>query len=75
MFVTALIARRLKVVGIDVLNSFEQELAISTEDGNTVIHSLLVKDYPVILRLSPQSGPTPEAIILICSPKTRPSIM
>lgn len=41
-----------KVVGIDVLHGFEQELVISTEDGNTVIHNLLVKDYPIILRLS-----------------------
>ena len=40
-----------KVVAIDVLNNFEQELIIRTEDGNTVIHNLLVKDYPVILHL------------------------
>jgi hypothetical protein len=42
-----------KVVGIDVLHSFEQELATRTEDGDTVIQNLLVKDYPIILRLSP----------------------
>jgi hypothetical protein len=41
-----------KVVGIDVLNGFEQELKTSTENGNTVIHNLMVKDYPVILRIS-----------------------
>lgn len=42
-----------RVVGIDVLNGFEQELITSTEDGNLVIENLLVKDYPVILRLTP----------------------
>ncbi|MFB0556406.1 MAG: hypothetical protein ACETVW_00905 [Dehalococcoidia bacterium] len=40
-----------KVVGIDVLHGFEQELVTSMEDGNLVIRSLLVKDYPIILRL------------------------
>ena len=40
-----------KVVGIDVLNGFEQELVTSTEDGNLVIRNLLVRDYPIILRL------------------------
>lgn len=41
-----------KVVGIDVLNGFEQELVTSTKDGNIVINNLLVKDYPIILRFS-----------------------
>ena len=41
-----------KVTGIDVLNSFEQELVTSTEDGRLVIRELQVKDYPIILRLS-----------------------
>jgi hypothetical protein len=40
-----------KVMGIDVLNSFQQELVTSTEDGNLVINNLLVKDYPIILHL------------------------
>lgn len=40
-----------KVVGIDVLHGFKQELITSTEDGNLVIRNLLVKDYPIILRL------------------------
>ena len=40
-----------RVVGIDVLNSFEQELITETENGNLVIRNLLVKDYPIILRL------------------------
>jgi parallel beta-helix repeat protein len=41
-----------KATGIDVLNGFEQELITSAENGNLVIHDLLVKDYPLILRLS-----------------------
>ena len=40
-----------KVIGVDVLNGFEQELVTNTEDGNLVIENLLVKDYPIILRL------------------------
>ena len=39
-----------KVVGIDVLNGFEQQIITSMEDGNVVIHDLLVKDYPIVLR-------------------------
>jgi hypothetical protein len=40
-----------KVVGIDVLNSFQQELVTSTTDGNLVIKNLLIKDYPIILHV------------------------
>ena len=40
-----------KVVGIDILNSFEQELITETGKGNLVIHNLMVRDYPIILRL------------------------
>jgi hypothetical protein len=40
-----------KVVGLDVLNGVEQELITETENGDLVIHKLLVKDYPIILRL------------------------
>ena len=42
-----------KVTAIDVLNGFEQELVTSIEDGNLVIENLLVRDYPIILRLTP----------------------
>ena len=42
-----------RAVGIDALNGFEQELRTSMEEGNLVIKNLLVKDYPIILRLSP----------------------
>ncbi len=39
-----------KVIGIDILNGFEQELVAETENGDLVIRNLLVKDYPIILR-------------------------
>ena len=42
-----------EVVGIDVLNGFEQQMIMSIEDGNLVIRNLLVRDYPIILRFSP----------------------
>jgi len=40
------------VVGIDVLDGFEQELVFEVVDESTVVRDLLVKDYPVLLRLS-----------------------
>jgi len=43
----------LGMVGIDVLHGFGQQMMPSEEDGNLVIRNLLVKDYPIILRLSP----------------------
>lgn len=41
-----------KVIGIEVLHGFEQELIIEIENGNLVIRNFLIKDYPIILRLS-----------------------
>lgn len=41
-----------KVIGLDVLNGFEQELIAETENGSLVIRNLLVKDYPIILRIT-----------------------
>jgi hypothetical protein len=41
------------VTGLDVLYGFEQQIVTENEKGNLVIHGLLVKDYPVILRLTP----------------------
>lgn len=41
-----------KVVGIDILNSFEQEMITDVEDGKLVIRDLLIKDYPIILRFT-----------------------
>ena len=45
-----------KVVGINVLDGFEQQLITRDEDGNLVISGLFVKDYPVIIRFSSASS-------------------
>lgn len=39
------------VIGIDVLESFQQPLTTSSENGNLVIQNLIVRDYPLILRV------------------------
>ncbi|MCZ6675457.1 MAG: right-handed parallel beta-helix repeat-containing protein, partial [Verrucomicrobia bacterium] len=41
-----------KVTGVDVLDGFEQEMVFETETGDLVIRNLLVKDYPIIVRLA-----------------------
>ena len=41
-----------RVIGIDVLNGFKQELVTEIENGNLVIRSLLIKDYPILISLS-----------------------
>jgi hypothetical protein len=38
--------------GTDVLNGFEQELITSNENGSLIIRDLLIKDYPLVIRLS-----------------------
>ena len=38
--------------GIDMLYGFEQKLITSDEDESLGIGDLMVKDYPIILRLS-----------------------
>jgi len=43
------------MVGIDVLNGYQQELVTEVEDSNLVIRNLLVKDYPIILRTTSAS--------------------
>lgn len=40
------------VYSIDIVNSFQQELITTDEDGSLVIADLLIKDYPIILWLS-----------------------
>lgn len=44
-----------EVVGVDVLNSIEQELVFSTDEGNTSIQRLYIKDYPIIVRIKKDS--------------------
>jgi len=41
-----------KVIGIDILNSFEQELITETENGDLIIPNLLVKDSPIIIKFN-----------------------
>jgi hypothetical protein len=41
-----------KVTGIDVLRSFEQELMTDVEGESLVIRDLLVRDYPMLLRVT-----------------------
>jgi parallel beta-helix repeat protein len=48
--------------GIDPFYSFEQPIVTTEQDGYLVIHDLLVKDYPVILRVSPIVSPALAAI-------------
>jgi len=38
------------VIGIDVLNGFQQELIVEEEDGNLIIPDLLIKDFPIIIK-------------------------
>ncbi|HHR86035.1 MAG TPA: right-handed parallel beta-helix repeat-containing protein [Candidatus Acetothermia bacterium] len=40
------------VSGIDVLHGFEQELVSETDGDSTIVRDLLVKDYPILIRLS-----------------------
>jgi len=41
-----------EVTGIDVLHGFEQELNFENEGDDTVVRDLLVKDYPILIRLN-----------------------
>lgn len=46
-----------EVIGIDSLFGFEQQLIAGAEDGNLVVHNLLIKDYPIILHFKNSSSP------------------
>jgi len=39
------------VAGVDVLHGFEQKVVFEVDDGDTTIRDLLVKDYPILIRL------------------------
>ena len=43
------------VTAIDILNGMEQEIVSTTEQGTLIIEDLLIKDYPIILRLGPKN--------------------
>jgi hypothetical protein len=45
------------VIGIDLLNSVEQPLLMSSGYGDVSVQNLIVRDYPLILRLSPVAKP------------------
>jgi len=40
------------VTGINVLHGFEQELIFEVDCEDTIVRDLLIKDYPILLRLS-----------------------
>ncbi|MBN1136444.1 MAG: hypothetical protein JXM73_07650 [Anaerolineae bacterium] len=40
------------VTGIDALYGYQQQVTTEAVDGNLVIRNLMVKDYPILLRLS-----------------------
>ena len=40
-----------KVSVIDVMNGTEQELNFSVSAGDTLIKGMLIKDYPVVIKL------------------------
>jgi hypothetical protein len=42
-----------RAVGVDTLNGVEQELKLIVRDGNTTLPGMLIKDYPVVLKLYP----------------------
>ena len=39
------------VVGVDIRNGMEHEILTSPQNGDLMIRNLLVKDYPIVLRL------------------------
>ena len=52
------------VTGIDVLHGFEQELIFEIDGEDTSVRDLLVKDYPILIRLSDVTfGPTYEETV------------
>ncbi|MCJ7472088.1 MAG: LamG domain-containing protein, partial [Actinobacteria bacterium] len=40
------------VMGIDILKDFQQPITANNENGNFIIKNLIVRDYPLILRIS-----------------------
>ncbi len=42
-----------KAIGIDVVAGYQQSLTLESSNGDLVIRSLIVKDYPIFIRLIP----------------------
>jgi hypothetical protein len=40
-----------EAIGIDILNGLEQELITETENGDLLIRNLLIKDYPILIKV------------------------
>lgn len=40
-----------KVIGIDTLNGFEQELSFHQDGGHAVIPGIIIRDYPLMLKI------------------------
>ncbi len=40
-----------EVIAIDVLNGYQQSITTSNENGNLVIENLIVRDYPMMIRI------------------------
>lgn len=49
--------------GIDVLNGFEQDLDTSTQGTDLVIHDFMVRDYPLMIRLTRSSSASAPASV------------
>ncbi|MBI2935799.1 MAG: HYR domain-containing protein [Chloroflexi bacterium] len=45
------------VTGVDVLSGFQQPMIASNENGNLFLSDLLVRDYPLVLRLATDTTP------------------
>jgi hypothetical protein len=43
-----------KAYGIDLLSGYRQELNASVEGSNLAVHDLLIRDYPLFVRLTPR---------------------
>jgi hypothetical protein len=41
-----------KAIGIDILNGFEQQLQFREENGRIIVRGLVLRDYPLMLRLA-----------------------
>jgi hypothetical protein len=46
-----------QVIGMDVLNGFEQQLVTNNENGDLVVRNLLIKEYPILIRLTDLKSP------------------
>ena len=50
--VVLLVPRLERAWGIDIFNGTEQELVVDRKGDDTVLRSIVVKDYPTYLRIS-----------------------